>query len=279
MSINTSKFLGTLAPQQQPYKYGRRTDGRYSNVVYASLSQAQIDSLAAQADARGLNYEFQNNFGQRSELVIEYNFNFINNSFASEQTEADTTWEIVPQKAMKSLLDVRNPLVLAASQAEVQILKGWKRQNTLETNLVDPTTGNFVIPKIQGTAFSASGIKLAKALYDGVEQVEVPAPVLTRTLIVTQEYIYPSDFQNVGRIISSGTLIANESVPTTVLFDFPTDTDPAAVNIPGTSLYQLYQYGWLKNSPSVRQVANRKWNLTQTWDYGLWLVDLTGARL
>ena len=100
--ITTSKFLGTFTPQQQPYKYGRRTDGRYSTVVYASLSQAQIDAIAASADAAGLNYEFSNNFGQRSEITIEYNYNFT--GFAGADTEADETWEIVPQKAMKDLL-------------------------------------------------------------------------------------------------------------------------------------------------------------------------------
>ena len=114
-------------------------------------------------------------------------------------------------------------------------------------------------------------------IYDGVEQVEVPAPVLTYTKIVTANYIYPADFTNIGKIISTATLISAGGVPSTVLFDFPVNSDPGAILIPGTSIYQLLQYGWLKNSPSVRQVAKRKWNITQTWDYGLWLMNLYGG--
>lgn len=279
--ITTSKFLGTFTPQQQPYKYGRRTDGRYSTVVYASLSQSQIDAIAAAADAAGLNYEFTNNFGQRSEITIEYNYNFINTGFAGADMEADETWEIVPQKAMKDLLDSANPLVIASAPGEVQILKGWKSTNQLAEQLIDQTTGAFKIPKISGAYFSPAGIKLAKALSDGVEQIEVPAPVLTRTKIVTQDYVYPADFTNIGQIYSTATLVATQGVPSTVLFEIGTlpSTDPGAIVIPGTSVYQLYQYGWLKNSPSVRQVSKRKWSLTQTWDYGLWLMDIYGTRL
>ena len=277
MSINTQKILGTLVPQQQPYRYGRRSDGRWSNVIYASLSESQINSIAASADALGINYEYSNNFGSRSEITLEYNWNFINSGFNSAATESEETWEIVPNKAMKDLLDSRNPLVLAAAQTEVQLLKSWKRQNTLETNLVDSKTGKFVIPTISSTPFSSAGIQLAKAIYDSVEQVEVPAPVLTHSKVVTAQYIYPAQFTNIGKIFSTATLISAEPIPSAVLFDFPHDTDPGAIPIPGTSISQLFLYGWIKNSPSVRQVAKRKWSITQTWDYGLWLMNLYGG--
>ena len=157
--INTQKILGDTTPQQQPYSYGRRSDGRWSKVIYASLSQAQIDALAIQADALGINYEFQNNFGSRSEIVLDYNWNFINNSFNSAQTEAEETWEIVPNKAMKDLLDSRNPLVLAAASTEVQLLKGWKRQNTLETNSTTGTTGNTPLDYLATIQDTDGGVK------------------------------------------------------------------------------------------------------------------------
>ena len=111
----------------------------------------------------------------------------------------------------------------------------------------------------------------------GVEQVEVPAPVLTLTEIVTAEYIYPTNFTNCGLIYSNTTLISSYGVPSTVLFGFPVNSDPSPVLIPYTGQYQVYLYGWLKNSPSVRQVSKKKWSLTQTFDYGLWLISLYGG--
>ena len=286
--INTSKIVGGSfpdLPKLQPHKYGRRNDGRYASIPYACLTPSQIDMLAVQCDAAGLNYEVTHGFGSRSEIVWEYNFNFVNNSFNGPQTDSEDTWEIVPQKAMKDLLDSRNPLVMAANSetsnygVQVLLLKNWKRQNLLEQNLCN-TDGTFKIPAIPSTTggaatpFGNNGIVLAKFLYDGVENVEIPVPVLTHTKTVTAQYIYPAQFTNIGRIFSSATLITTESIPTSVLWDFPNDSDPGPMPISGTTLFQAFLYGWLKNSPSVRQVANQKWNITQTYDYGLWAMQL-----
>ena len=273
-------------PKQQPYSYGRREDGRYAVVPYAGLDQGQIDSLALYVDSLGLNYSVQTNFGGRQELTIDYPWNYVNSAFAAASAEAIDIWEIVPQKTMVQLLQSQNPLVLqcyADTNGPAALLDLQKRveQNTLTVGATDPTTGLVVRQTISGTAlaYPNSAMQLFAALLQGVTSVEFPAPILTRVRTVTASYIDPANFANVGSIISTGTLISTEAIPSAVLFDFPTPSDPPPVPIGDGSLgiYQVYLYGWLKNAPSVRQITNQKWNLTQTWDFGLWLINLYGG--
>ena len=308
--IDTSKRVGSSwpdIPKQQPYRYGRRAGGRYTIVPYASLSQAQIDNMAAQADLLGLNYEFENTFGGKSTITIEYPYNFAQTNFPSVQTESEDMWEISSQKAMKDLLDSRNPLVVAAMAEPngvqaVNLMKKWKSEGSLKDYLVvigtdtsddgrffrqyvspiEPPVSLGAIGKAKGShaQFYPNCTVLSKFLLDGIEQVEIPAPVLIHTKTVTAQYIYPAQFLNVGRIFSSPTLITTEGIPPAILFDFPNDVDPSPTEIGGVGangLYQAFLYGWLKNSPSVRQVSARKWNITQTWDYGLWAMQLYGS--
>lgn len=280
--IDTTRKVGSSFPdlvKQQPLSYGRREDGRYSVVPWACLDASQTVALASSIDALGYNYEVVNGFGGRSTISIEYPFNNIAGFAAPAGSEAEHRWEIVPEKAFKDILDSRNPLVLASSQQEVNLLKGWRRLNQLETNLMN-TDGIFKQPQIpsasggSATNFSANGTRLAKALFDGVEQVEINATKLTHTTTVTPQYINPASFVNCGWIHSTATLITTESIPSAVLFDFPTDTDPDPIAIGSTGVYQTFLYGWLKHTPSVRQISRAKWNIVQEYDYGLWLMDV-----
>jgi hypothetical protein len=284
----TSRLTGSVFPdpaKQQPYEYGRRSSGRYASVPYESVSQSTIDALAASADAAGLNYKFNNTFG-KSRIVIEYNYNFANSSFPGSSNESEQVWEIVPTNSTKDLLDSKNPqvqYVLAGTTGnqEVQLLKNWQRQNTLETNLQN-ADGSFKTPQITPSGggspfnFSDAGIVLAKFIFDGVSQVDVPQFVLTHTSTVTLNYIDPTTFNNVGLIYSNSTLLSTENIPSAVLFDMPVNSDPSPILIaPG--IYQVLLYGWLKGSPSVRQSGQRKWNIVQSYTYGLWGIALYGG--
>ena len=270
--------------QEQPCRYGRREGGRFTVVPYESPSSSEIDALATQADIAGLNYEVTKSFG-KSRLEIEYNWNNRVGGLQGQTVEAEETWEIVPGKQSKDLLDSSNPLVRSAlgegnGFQEVNALKGWQRQNILESKITDGN-GLFVVPTISiggsAVSFNKWGIILAKYLYDGVSQCEVDIPTLTHSKVVTAQYIYPAQFLNVGKIISTATLISSEGVPTTVLFDFPADVDPAPIAIGSTGFTQSFLYGWKKGSPTVRQVSKKKWNITQGWDYGLWGIELFGG--
>ena len=282
-------LTGSLFPdpaKQQPYRYGRREGGRFAVVPYESVSQSQIDILAANADLQGLNYEVILTHG-KARIEIEYNYNTVAGSYAGPTTESEDIWEIVPGKALKDLLDSRNPLIqnvlsVSGGAAQLSAIRNMKANNTLFSQ---PYIANGIITEMPfytdntGTAvnFSLYAIQLIQALLDGVEQVEINTPVLTHNKTVTAEYINPAQFTNCGLIFSNLTLLTTESIPTSVLFDMPAYTDPPPVQIGTLPLYQVYQYGWLKNAPSVRQTSQKKWNITQTYDFGLWLIVLYGG--
>jgi hypothetical protein len=288
MPIDTSKIVGSTSPDQpklQPYKWGRTEKGRFMVIPYEGFDVNSIETLAAQADAYGLNYNAELMFGKKARLEVTYPYNFTSPYGQTAQTEITTVWEMIPKNELIDLLDARNPLVNSALYAEVTLLKDWRRTNTLETNITD-SNGNFIQPGIPSTAtppgsptpFSQAGTILAKYIYDGVLNSEVPAPTITYTSTVTNQYINPVTFTNLGRIISSAKLVTNYSVPSSVLFQMPSNSDPALIPIAG-GYFQTLQYGWLIKSPSVRQLSAQKFSLSQSFDYGLWGIDLYGPRI
>lgn len=281
--INTAKIVGSTfpdPPKQQPYKWGRRDTGRWASVPYEGLDQNGIDVLAAGADALGLTYSAENSFGAKSRVTIEYPYNNISSYGQTAQTEIATAWELIPKNELIPLLDSRNPLVVSAIQAEVTLLNQWNKAGTLSTFITDGN-GNFIQPINTsgggaGIVFSQAGTILAKYMYDGVLQVEIPAPTITYTSTVTSQYINPARFTNLGKILSNATLTASYGIPTSILFVMPTFSDPSPIPIAG-GYYQTLLYGWLIKSPSVRQLTRQKWSISQSFDYGLWGIDLYGG--
>jgi hypothetical protein len=279
--------IGTTNPQQQPFSYGRTDSGRYMHVPYEGITQPQVDSLAAYFDALGYNYHAAPVGHGKYRLEVEYAYNFApgvggSGSYPSEQTEVEDVWELVPGKKTVPILDSRNPLAMSASAQERSGLAKWKAEGTLGTNVIDETGTLRVLKWSNGTILSDAAHQLAKLLLDGVDMVEVDLPVLTHTKTVTDKYINRATFANINRIFSSVTLIASEGVPATLLFDFPTDTDPSAIAIGspnGTPIYQTYGYGWKKNAFPVRQIGARKWQIQNTFEYDLWLLNIYGAKL
>lgn len=282
----TNRLTGSIFPdpaKQQPYRYGRREGGRFAIVPFESVSQSTIDALAAQADFSGLNYEVTLTHG-KARIEIEYNYNNVVGGFQGQTTESEETWEIVPGKAMKDVLDSRNPLVLSCSQGALSEMKKRQKANTIGQSSDFNTAGLLTVqtwgPTTGPTNFTGVEMILYQQLVDGFEQVEIPAPVLTHTKIVTAQYITAASFTNIGKIISTATLISSEGVPGAVLFDFPVNSDPSPIPIGATPFSMTLLYGWLKNSPSVRQTSAKKWCITQTWDYGLWCIsNFGGTRL
>lgn len=276
-----NKLTGSIWPdpaKQQPYRYGKRECGRFAVVPYESVSQSQIDALAAEADAQGLNYEVSLTHG-KARIEIEYNFNNVAGSYPGATTEVEERWELISGKTTKSLLDSRNPLAASASAGALAKIQTLVENNGLIDK--DPATG-LMTRQVWGDASSATvftngEMQLLAALLKGVDQVPTTAPVLSRTRVVTANYINRAAFTNVDKIFSGATLVSSESVPTAVLFDFPSDTDPSPEPIGGLGINLTYLYGWLKNGPDVRQVESKKWSISQTWEYGLWLINVFGG--
>lgn len=279
--------VGTSTPQQQPFSYGRTDSGRYAVVPYEGITQAQVDALAAQADFYNLNYHATPQGHGKYRLEIEYPYNFVrqaggSGSYPTEQTEIEDLWELVPGKKTVPLLSSRNPLVLQASTQEVTAIAKAQADGTLGEKVLDATGSLLTLKWSGGSNWSNAAHQLAKLVVEGVDNVDVDIPVLTHTKTVTDQYIGRATFSNINRIFSSSTLIATEGVPSTLLFDFPTDTDPSPISIGspnGVALYQTYGYGWKKNAFPVRQVGARKWQIQMTFEYDLWLLNLYGSKL
>jgi hypothetical protein len=65
---------------------------------------------------------------------------------------------------------------------------------------------------------------------------------------------------NVGAILSTGSLIALEGVPGSLLVNLPIKISNRVAAA----------YGWYKKFPTVRISAGHRIQLEQEWEYGLW---------
>lgn len=119
------------------------------------------------------------------------------------------------------------------------------------------------------TGFAADLYNLA--VY-GVRAKRVIVPHLRHTQTVSQLWTVKAALTNVERIISTTSLVATESVPSTILFNLP---DKTTVR----SIASKLGYGWYKKYPSVKIAANRRMQIEQEWEYGLWSTVLYGAIL
>jgi hypothetical protein len=106
-------------------------------------------------------------------------------------------------------------------------------------------------------------------------------PVIRHTALVSNQYAVQASFTNVGRIISSASMISLEGVPTTLLFSIPSppgqDTGGAPeqyIEDPGD-----LQYGWRKIFPGVTRLARFKWRITENWIFGLYPIKMFGPVL
>jgi hypothetical protein len=90
---------------------------------------------------------------------------------------------------------------------------------------------------------------------------------------VSNNWAVPASLVNVGLVLSTATLSTFEGVPAGLLFNLPNLTLPAAFQ--NISL----AYGWLKNEPTIQQIALRKWQIVQEWEYGLWPTSIFGSPL
>lgn len=286
--IVTSKKVGSVwpdPPKLQPHRWGRRSDGRFATQTYVSMSPSEIYNMAAQAEALRLNYEVDERFGGSAAITIDYNFNFAGGVSGSPSAtdEVEESWETTPTKNLKSILDVANdPLIMACTEPELNEMKRRLKSNTiLDDQYFDSTTGKLFRQAYDSGSssvlFGDPAMQIYKMLVDGSDQVEVYGWTLSHNKVVTGNYPTRASIANVGRIFSQSTLIATEGVPTAALFDLPADVDPAPVQIGDLPIYQSFLYGWQKNAPSIREISNRKWSISQSWDYGLWLINKFGG--
>jgi hypothetical protein len=106
----------------------------------------------------------------------------------------------------------------------------------------------------------------------GVTSYNLAAPTLSASKIVSGSYSVKASLSNVGRIYSTNTLQLVENIPSDILFNLPDSSIK-------TADYGLLYHAWCKNYPEVEQVGGNRWQINQTWDFGLWPQKLYGTVL
>jgi hypothetical protein len=275
-------LVGTSDAIIQPNTYGKKNDGRYSQVSYESTDPNKILAIAYLAESQGAQYEVKNSFG-KSRIDITYNYSVALGT-QDPTTEMVERWEMVPLKSEISILESKNPLALslqADSQSSFDNLRKAVNSGNYDNWIAEDAFGNkrFGPPGVS----SVYGLRLGKLLFDGLKTTTVSTPALKRTKIVNDVYLYQATIPTQAMLYSTPAVIADFNVPTSILVQLPVN-DTAVITRSfldplGNPVYINMGYGWIRSAPEVSQIANLKWQMMDAFEYGLWPLDLFGGRL
>jgi len=283
---NPSRRTGQSGVWQQPYESGQTEAGAYARVPYEATDKTQIDALEAYCIGFRIQYSRRDSHGKsRIEMFFPYNFN------VDPATEPPISlWEISSQKVEKDLLEsalsfgtigaISAPDAILIQTALQQQQQGIPIKSTWFNSPTDTTGAALTYQDANHTPYAAAAnpagcYSVFLLMLHGVRSYPVKAPVLKHTLTTNSAYPIKASLANTQQILSTATLILNESIPNNLLFNLPSDATPAFFVETAGDL----QYGWFKAFPTVRQIAQLKWNIEQEWQYGLWPIKLYGAPL
>ena len=291
---------GTKFAQTQPGKTGRNESGTFTDKPFETTDYDEARKLALTLDINGVLYDWQETFGKHI-ITAHYPFNF---GSAPSNEPPINLWELNSQSVQKDILDASNLLVNAMPAGWIYFLKLFQQNpadyiiQLAQPNAADPAvlndpsdyplTGfpyyadfgpaldpNYIVPTHQlGFKSTDAAAILAALIASGVTSSMIFAPQLKHTQTVNSQYPIRNRNINVGQIISTSSLYFLENIPNNTLFILPDYLNPAT-----PSGKPVLMYGWLKNAPAVNQIAKMKFQITQTWDYGLWPIAIYGTPL
>lgn len=265
-------YNGQTDPQELPPIWGRNESGPYYHRRFEGKKEG-MQAKAAQFEALGYHYDMDENFGT-AKLTVRMDSNPLNNGL---ETPVDQ-WEYVGGRAEKDLLeaDVPSGITATLSQNDIGVIRS-AIQNPPDGS---DTSGAYSAKdrpnaSVAQSCFSgspANAFTIYKLMQAGVRSAPARTPTIRHTQTVTNGWTIPASLTNVGRIISTASFAALESVPSGLLFNLPT-------LVPATFQTIAVKYAWLKWDPQVQQIAGRKWQLVQEWEYGLWSTAIFGQPL
>ena len=259
---------GAMVSQQQPQKLEYTERGWVATIPYEDTSQSRILAIAGSAAAAGARVMMTSSFG-KTRIETVYPFNFNGGTPASEYVPL---WEMISKRAEVSIFSPFNPLAANVAQTNIQYLKGVI-QNLSTYTIGGGTTA--LAWKDSGTQNAA--LELLGLYLNDVTNFICFVPELKFTLTVNGQYAAAasaSSFANVGRIFSSSTLLSYWNIPFTISIGFP-----FVKSIPSTVWGFNLAWGWFTNGPEVRQISDFKFQIVQTWEWGLWSQDMYGNLL
>ena len=133
-----------------------------------------------------------------------------------------------------------------------------------DTNVVPLPAGDY------DAAYS-----LYKLMAAGFTQFPIEATRIKHTNLFSNLWQAQVAYANVGRIISSASMVSIEGAGEALFFSVPQAPTPGQfIETPGD-----LQYGWLKDRPSVSRLALFKWRTTTVYQFGLFPLRAFGAVL
>ncbi len=260
MNIKT----GTPGPWPQPTSYGRTDAGQFSTVPFEDVDAGKINLLAATYDAAGYNYVVEHGFG-KSKLTVQFSYNY---QQQGNEVPVDV-WEYNGQEAQKDLLSaaVFTGITKALSLKNLELIR-----QALNGDFSNTASGKNIVQADFTDGDPANSFVLYNLMKAGYTDEIMQVPTIRHTQIVS--FIYPITLSklNVGRIISTATLIVLENPPNWAVTGLPTDIPPGFTTI-------ALSYGWRKCSPTINQIAYRKTQIVQEFQYGLWPTATKGTIL
>ena len=274
--MSTAVLTGSPTPvsQLQPPSLDYTERGWTATIPYEDVaSTSGINRILAIANAAylsGARVSVKQSYGKvRVESVYPWDFS---GGSGSPATEFVPLWEMISKKAEVSIFDWKNPLAANVDLSNIAYAKNVIQNiSTYNINGGNPSGKALAWPD-SGTKTAA--LELLSLYVNDVTSYNLFVPELHFTQTVNSQYVFPASFSNTGRIYSSTTLKSVFSVPGNILFGFP-----IASSIPSyISSFNLV-YGWFTNGPEVRQIAQFKWQIIQTFEWGLWSTDMYWALL
>ncbi len=187
------------------------------------------------------------------------------------------TWEYIGKSTPKDLLQAATNTGITGTLSAANISTIRNALNgTFPTGAPKDANG---VQYLDGTAASfadgnpANSLTIYSLMKSGLSDYPIQSPVLRHTQTVSAEWPITLSKLNVGKIISTNTLFQLETVPYWAVTGLPTDAPPAF------SDGKLFAFGWFKDAPTIQQIANRKNQIVQEFQYGLWPTAVFGALL
>lgn len=232
---------GVRGAYAQPGRYGRTEAGAFADKVWeGTLNEIVSEALAVEFSG-GLWTVTESYTGGKYRLEAHFPIDF-----NATETPVDA-WELFGEEIEKDILQADIPEIDALEEPDIDALRS-ALDNGIDSK--DP---------LQQTRLSDG---FASDLYEqirlGLKSKIISVEHLRHTQTVSSLWTVPHSRTNVGKIISTATLIADEKPPS--VLGLPTDV----------STRRNMEYGWYKKKATVRTCAGHKTQIEQEWEYGLW---------
>jgi len=214
--------------------------------------KAAVRALLNQLAGLGYSFVFQCN--QSPKATVQYETVGVPGGPGTGGEETPTlNWEYFANQFEIDVLETDRAAIIGISE-------GDKRKIRDAIAAPDPDTA----PNLTGNALTVYQLMLG-----GQRSVRLNVPNLRVSKLVSGSYPVKASLTNVGAIITTNTLIIQEAIPSTILFNLP--------NLSTTK--SGFAYAWYKKHPNVQQAGGIKWNISQEWEYGLWPTFVYGTAL